>query len=121
MASEYKNVELTQLSSFERDAVGTFTAKLVEAFGNQISSVSLHGLKNSTYREAGVLELLVLLRKPSSLMEARVADLALDQYVESGINIRVTCFDQKQFKVFQKMKMPRIEQMQKDAVALWAA
>ncbi|MBI3892224.1 MAG: hypothetical protein HY303_11925 [Candidatus Wallbacteria bacterium] len=121
MAFEYKNIELTQLSQLERDAVGVFTAKLVEQFGNQIVSASLHGLKGSVYREAGVLEILVLLRKPSSVLEARIADLSLDQYVETGINLRVTCFDQKQFKTFQKMKIPRITEMQKDAVSLWAA
>ncbi len=121
MASEFRSVELSGLSRFEHDAVSAFSKKAIEQFGSQVVSLSVHGLKDSARRETGVVELLVILKKSSPLLEAKIEDLALDHYVEMGINLRITCFEQKQFKTFQKMKLPRVTALTRGAVALYAA
>ncbi len=121
MASHCKNVELTQLSRVEKEAVDLFSGQLVERFGTKVSSISVHGLHGQMFQQTRELNLVVLLKKASPVLEAQVEDLALDQFIETGIYLQVRCFEQRQFKSLQKMKLPAVTALQQDAVSLWAA
>lgn len=121
MASQIQNVDLTQLTRVERDSVEAFSRNLLAGRGKLVKSVSVHGLRGRGSRATGVLELMVLLKKPSAETEALVEELALDQFIETGITLRVTCFEQKQYKLFRSMNLPRVTELASDAIALFAA
>ncbi|MBI4872543.1 MAG: hypothetical protein HY814_13365 [Candidatus Riflebacteria bacterium] len=119
--SQFKNVELTQLSRVEREAVDSFSRCLVAKLGTQVASISVHGLRCPVQPESREMNLLVLLKKANPVMESQVEELALDQFIESGIYLQVRCFEQKQFNQLRKMRLPAVTEMQRDAISLWAA
>ena len=121
MSNPLKSFQLTQLSSIEHEAVESFSRSIVARFGSRIATISAHGTRGAGFRQSREINLLVLLKRSSESLESSILEEALLQLVETGVYLTVRCFSRKQYDTFRKMELPMIEELQRDAISLWAA